>query len=251
VPPPSTWPAPARPAGSDPLNVNGPLFYLCAAATLAGAGAVVALGDMRRVVLAFAGFSLALGLLLLVMGADLVAAVEIVVGAGAVPAVVLAGLVLTGDPAGGSDAHDREPAGSLVAVLRRWPVGLAVAAAFTALVVGVVAASRGVWISRPYPSEALDHGTTATLGRTLFSLDALPFEGVGVLLLAAAVGSTVLARRDRMERDMDRVARERAEREERVRRRREDRVRARQGRRPPAGESGVAAAALPGEEDGG
>jgi NADH:ubiquinone oxidoreductase subunit 6 (subunit J) len=233
------------------VSVNGPLFYLCAAATVAGAGAVVTLQDMRRVVIAFAGFGLALGLLLLVIGADLVAGVEIVVGAGVVPAVVLAGLVLTGDPAGGSNGRHRESAESLVAVLRRWPLALTVAAGLTALLIGVVAASRGAWHTGSYPTELLQHGTTATLGRVLIGFDALPFEGVGVLLLSAAVGAAVLARRDRIERDMDRAERERAEREERLRRRREDRVRARQGRRPAAGDGGVRAAALPGEEDGG
>jgi hypothetical protein len=76
----------------------------------------------------------------------------------------------------------------------------------------------------------------------------LPLGGVAVVLLAAAVGATVVARRDRLERDIDRVERERAEREERVRRRREDRLRAR-GRRGPD-DAGMAAA-VPGEEDGG
>lgn len=233
------------------MSVNGPLFYLSAVATVAGAGAVVALQDMRRVVVAFVGFGLALGLLLLVIGADLVAGVEIVVGAGVVPAVVLAGLVLTGDPAGGGNGRHRESAERLTAVLRRWPLALTVAAGLTALLIGVVTASRGAWHAGAYPPELLDRGITATLGRQLFSVHALPFEGIGVLLLSAAVGAAVLARRDRMERDMDRAERDRAEREERLRRRREDRVRARQGRRPGAGDTGLRAAVVPGEEDGG
>ena len=133
-------------------------------------------------------------------------------------------------------------------MLRRWPLALGVAAGVSALLIGVAAASRGDWVTGPYPSELLDRGTTATLGHVLFNSYALPFAGAGVLLLAAAVGATVVARRDRIERDMDRAERERAERAERVRRRREDRIRAREGRRP--GDSGMAAA-IPGDEDGG
>ena len=230
------------------VSVNGPLFYLGAAAAVAGAVLVVTLRDLRTAVTAFAGFGLGLGLLLLVVGADLVAGIEIVVCSGVVPAVVLAGMVLTTDPPGpGDDARaSRRPV--LSAVLRRWPLALGIAAGFSALLIGVVAASRGDWVTGPYPSELLDRGTTATLGHVLLNSYALPFTGAGVLLLAAAVGASVIARRDRMERDMDRAERERAERAERVRRRREDRLRAREGRRP--GDSGMATA-ISGDEDGG
>jgi NADH:ubiquinone oxidoreductase subunit 6 (subunit J) len=230
------------------VSVNGPLFYLGAAAAVSGAVLVVTLRELRTAVTAFAGFGLGLGLLLLVVGADLVAGIEIVVCSGVVPAVVLAGMVLTTDPPGpGDDARAaRRPV--LSAVLRRWPLALGIAAGFSALLIGVAAASRGDWVSGPYPSELLDRGTTATLGHVLLNSYALPFVVAGVLLLAAAVGATVIARRDRIERDMDRAERERAERAERVRRRREDRMRAREGRRP--GDSGVATA-IPGDEDGG
>jgi NADH:ubiquinone oxidoreductase subunit 6 (subunit J) len=233
------------------VSVNGLLFYLGAVAAVGAAAGVVMLRDMRSAVTALAVFGLGLGLLLLVVGADLVAGVEILVFSGVVPAVVLAGMVLTGDPAGGPMERERERAGLLGAVLRRWPLALGVAAGFTALLIGVIAVSRDVWTSGDYPAELLDHGTTATLGRALLNGYALPFMGAAVLVLGAAVGATVLARRDRMERDMDRAERERAEREERVRRRREDRIRAREGRRPSSGGPGVAATAFPGEEDGG
>ncbi|HEX6493381.1 MAG TPA: NADH-quinone oxidoreductase subunit J [Candidatus Dormibacteraeota bacterium] len=230
------------------MSVNEPLFYLSAAATVAGAVLVVTLKDMRTAVSAFAGFGLALALLLLVIGADLVAGLVVVVLSGVVPAVVLAGMVLTTDPPGPGedDARTRRPV--LSAVLRRWPLALGVAAGVAALLIAVAAASRGDWVTGTYPKELLDRGTTSTLGHVLFNSYALPLEGAGVLLLAAAVGATVLARRDRMERDMDRAERERAERAERVRRRREDRLRAREGRRP--GDPGMAAA-IPGDEDGG
>lgn len=228
------------------MSVNGPLFYLGAVVALAGAVAVVTVKDMRSAVLAFAGFGLGLGLLLLVIGADLVAGLAVLVCSGVVPAVVLTGMVLTTDPPGPGDeaATPRRP--MLSAVLRRWPLALGVAAGFSGLIIWAAAASRGDWVTGPYPAELLDHGTTATLGRVLLSGYSLPFEGVGVLLLTAAVGATVIARRDRMERDMDRAERVRAEREERVRRRREDRIRAREGRRPGDG----VAAAPTGEEEG-
>jgi NADH:ubiquinone oxidoreductase subunit 6 (subunit J) len=231
------------------VSVNGPLFYLGAAAAIAGAVLVVTLKDVRSAVLAFAGFGLGLGLLLLVIGADLVAGLSILVCTGVVPAVVLTGMVLTTDPPGPGDDAKAPRRPMLSAVMRRWPLALGIAAGVSALFIGVAAASRGDWVTGTYPTELLDHGTTATLGRVLLNSYALPFAGTGVLLLAAAVGATVIARRDRMERDMDRLERERAEREERVRRRREERIRAREGRRRP-GDEGLAAA-LPGEEDDG
>jgi NADH:ubiquinone oxidoreductase subunit 6 (subunit J) len=242
------WRAPAPADGGELVSVNGPLFFLSAAATVAGAVLVVTLRDLRTAVSAFAAFGLALGLLLLVVGADLVAGLAVVILTGVVPAVVLAGMVLTTDPPGpGEDAaRSRRPV--LSAVLRRWPLALGVAAGVSALLIAVAAVSRGDWVTGGYPRELIDRGTTATLGHVLFDSYALPFEGAGLLLLAAAVGATVVARRDRIERDMDRAERERAERAERVRRRREDRIRAREGRRP--GDPGMATA-LPGDEDGG
>jgi NADH-quinone oxidoreductase subunit J len=228
------------------MSVNGPLFYVGAAAALAGAVLVVTGRDVRSSVTAFAGFGLGLGLLLLVIGADLVAGLAVLICSGVVPAVVLTGMVLTTDPPGpGDDARTpRRP--MLSAVLRRWPLALGVAVGLTALIIAVAASSRGDWVTGDYPSELLDHGTTATLGRVLLNSYALPFIGAGLLLLTAVVGAMVIARRDRMERDMDRAERDRAEREERIRRRREDRIRAREGRRP--GDPGVATA-LPGEEE--
>jgi NADH:ubiquinone oxidoreductase subunit 6 (subunit J) len=92
------------------VSVNGPLFYLGAAAALAGAIAVVTVKDMRSAVLAFAGFGLGLGLLLLVVGADLVAGLAVLVFTGVVPAVVLTGMVLTTDPAGPGGGAPAPPA---------------------------------------------------------------------------------------------------------------------------------------------
>lgn len=228
------------------MSVNGPLFYLGAAAAVGGAVTVVTVKDLRTAVTAFAGFGLGLGLLLLVIGADLVAGLAVLVCGGVVPAVVLAGMVLTTDPPGPGDDAGAPRRPVLSAVLRRWPLAVAIAAGVAALLIAVAGASRGDWVTgSAYPAELLDHGTVATLGRVLFSDYALPLAVAGVLLLAAAMGATVIARRDRMERDMDRTERERAEREERVRRRREDRIRAREGRRPGSG----MAAALPTDED--
>ena len=228
------------------MSVNGPLFYLGAAAAVGGAVTVVTVKDLRTAVTAFAGFGLGLGLLLLVIGADLVAGLAVLVCGGVVPAVVLAGMVLTTDPHGPGDYAGAPRRPVLSAVLRRWPLAVGIAAGVAALLITVAAASRGDWVTGTYPAELLDHGTVATLGRVLFSDYALPLEVAGVLLLSAVMGATVIARRDRMERDMDRAERERAEREERVRRRREDRIRAREGRRP--GDPGMAAA-LPTDED--
>src|SRR5258708_3191009 len=157
------------------------------------------------------------GALYFAIGADFLAAAQILIYAGAIPVLLIFGIMLL--------------RGSMTAAgngfTRLWPVAVAAAVALGTMLIWVLSAGRDEFRSAPYPQNLLDNGTTETLGRALLTQYALPFEVASVLLLVALLGAVTLARRDEREAAMERSEQARREREERVRRRREDRERAR------------------------
>jgi NADH-quinone oxidoreductase subunit J len=118
--------------------------------------------------------------LYLVLGAELVAWVQVLVYVGAVVVLLLFAVMLTMAPIGASDDLDR-PVGP--ALLVGGGVGLGLAAL-------LVDAFR--WTIYPLP----DAGTAERMGTQIFGAWVLPFEVVSILLLSALVGAIVLSRPD-------------------------------------------------------
>ena len=152
-------------------------------AVAAGSAAVTS----RQVVHAALWLVVALGSLAgvyLVLGAEVVALVQLLVYVGAVVVLVLFALMLTRAPIGRSpdlDAGIGQRVAGAVA-------GLAVAG----LVGGTLMAAAG------NPSLDIDHdrGSAVALGEAIFGGWLLPFELLSVLLLAALVAALVVARGD-------------------------------------------------------
>jgi NADH-quinone oxidoreductase subunit J len=116
----------------------------------------------------------------LVLGAELVAWVQVLLYVGAVVVLLLFAVMLTRAPIGASDDLDRP----------RWPGVLIGGGAGLGLGALFVAAYGWTKVARP-PS-----GTAERLGEQIFTAWVLPFEVVGVLLLAALVGAIVVSRPD-------------------------------------------------------
>lgn len=205
------------------MTVNPVAFYVISAAVLGGALAVVTLRNIVHAAVALVGTLFMVGALYFAIGADFLAAAQILIYAGAIPVLLIFGIMLT--------------RGSMTAAgngfIRLWPAAVAAAVGLGTMLIWVLSAGRDEFRSAPYPQNLLDNGTTETLGRALLTQYALPFEVASVLLLVALLGAVTLARRDEREAAMERTEQARREREERVRRRREDRERAR-GRTGPA-----------------
>jgi NADH-quinone oxidoreductase subunit J len=158
------------------------LFALCG--VLAAACGLLAVTS-RQVVHAALWLVTALGAIAgcyLVLGAEVVALVQVLVYVGAVVVLVLFALMLTRAPIGRSPHVDAP-----------WPqrIAAAVAGAATAGLLGVVLleAVRGRLVD-------VDPGRGAAqpLARSLFGSWALPFELLSLLLLAALVAALVLSR---------------------------------------------------------
>jgi NADH-quinone oxidoreductase subunit J len=160
----------------------GPLvFAFCATLIVLAALAVVLHPDAVYSALALVVVMALLAVFFVGLDAHIVAALQIIVYAGAVMVLFLFVIMLLGRPAPGA-AWSARPALCVAGA-----VGVA---AFAASVVSLV--SRGAFPAAATPEPAF--GTTASFGILLFTRYLLPFELTSLLLLIAVVGAVILAR---------------------------------------------------------
>ena len=117
----------------------------------------------------------------ILLAAEFLAAVQVLVYIGAIVVLFLFGIMLTRAPIGRSRGLDNDQR-ALAAM-----VGLAVAGLLTAVLLDGFG-DKKVELAGPQRS--------ADVGLEIFQSYVIPFEVVSVLLLAALIGSVVLARRD-------------------------------------------------------
>jgi NADH-quinone oxidoreductase subunit J len=166
------------------------LFFLAGTGAVAGAIGVVALRNPFFSVLALVTHLVSLAMLFLLLNAEFVAAAQVVVYAGAV--MVLYVFVVA--YVGGQD----EPLGPQAGSGLRLVAGLFGAMLFVELCVAVLGSGlsaidgRGADLSRE-PGNA--YGSADQIGELLLTKFLVPFEVASFLLLIAAVGAVVLARR--------------------------------------------------------
>jgi NADH:ubiquinone oxidoreductase subunit 6 (subunit J) len=122
----------------------------------------------------------AVAALYLVLGAELVAWVQVLVYVGAVVVLLLFAVMLTRAPIGASADLDR-PA---------WPAVLVGGGVGLGLAVLLAGAFR--WTLYPLPAN----GDADRMGEQIFGNWVLPFEVISILLLAALVGAIILSRPD-------------------------------------------------------
>jgi NADH-quinone oxidoreductase subunit J len=162
------------------------LFFIAGIGAIAGAIAVVTLRNPFYSVLALVSHLFSLAVLFLLLNAQFVAAAQIVVYAGAV--MVLYVFVVA--YIGGSDQPIGPQAGKQL-------TGLAILAA-AGLFVVLILATLGSGLAAIDSEGARmsgDFGEPSQIGELLLTKFLLPFEVASFLLLVAAVGAVVLARR--------------------------------------------------------
>jgi NADH-quinone oxidoreductase subunit J len=171
------------------------LFFLAGVGAIAGAVGVVVLRDPFYAVLALVAHLLSLSLLFLLLRSEFVAAVQVVVYAGAVMVLYVFVVAYVGgreEPVG-ELLRGRTPAG---ATLR---LGSAILGG--ALLVELLIALLGTGLKAisgyggSYAPGPHAFGTPAYIGQLLLTRFLLVFEAASFLLLVAAVGGVVLARR--------------------------------------------------------
>jgi NADH-quinone oxidoreductase subunit J len=178
------------------------LFFIAAAGAITGAVGVVLLRDPFYSVLALVGHLIFLAVLFLLLRAEFVAAVQVVVYAGAVMVLYVFVVAYVG---GREDRFElghvgesvRSPGGSGTRVR----VGGAIVGGALAIELLIALLGTGLegvsGYGAGYRNGAQTFGTPAYIGKLLLTRFLLVFEVASLLLLIAAVGAVVLARRRR------------------------------------------------------
>jgi NADH-quinone oxidoreductase subunit J len=162
------------------------LFFVAAIGAIGGAIAVVAVRNPFYSVLALVTHLLSLAALFLLLRAEFVAAAQVVVYAGAVMVLYVFVVAYVG---GTTEPLGPHAGRGLRAVSVLCALALFGVFAIAALGSGLEAIGGE---GAPYQAE---FGTPAEIGRLLLTRFLLPFEVASFLLLIAAVGAVVLARR--------------------------------------------------------
>jgi NADH-quinone oxidoreductase subunit J len=176
--------------------VSTVLFFIAAIGVISGAVGVVVLRNPFFSVLALVAHLVSLAVLFLLLRAEFVAAVQVVVYAGAVMVLYVFVVAYVGGE--GDTIGERLRAaggqGSIGSGLR-----LGGALVGGALLVELLIALLGTGLEavNGYGSGPQTYGTPAYIGKLLLTRFLLAFEIASFLLLIAAVGAVVLARRRR------------------------------------------------------
>ena len=164
------------------------LFFVAGFGAVGGAVGVVVLRNPFYSVLALVGHLISLAILFLLLTAAFLAAAQVVVYAGAV--MVLYVFVVA--YVGGSDEDLRAEAGGLLGAFGPLFAGVLL----VELAIAVIGSSLSALDGRG-PDVGVGFGSPGEIGRLLLTKFLLPFEAASFLLLIAAVGAVVLARKRR------------------------------------------------------
>ena len=168
-------------------------FFLAAFGALAGAIGVVALRDPFFSVLALVAHLLSLAVLFLLLRAEFVAAAQVVVYAGAVMVLYVFVVAYIGDGEATLSARLRSPGGASMRLGGAVLGGALLVELLIALLGSGLKAIEGYGAG--YTPGPRTFGTPAYIGNLLLTRFLLAFEIASFLLLIAAVGAVVLARR--------------------------------------------------------
>src|SRR2546423_2908606 len=173
-------------------------FFIAGLGAIAGAIGVVALRNPFYTVLALVFHLLSLAALFLLLEAQFVAAAQVMVSAGAVMVLSVLGV----SSMGGGD----EPLGAPGTGLKGAAM-LAAGALFVELCIAMLGSGLKAIDSRGAHLPA-DYGTPQQIGKLLLTKFLFVFEAASIILLVAAVGAVILARRRRgLEADEEEYAR--------------------------------------------
>ena len=124
--------------------------------------------------------------LYVLLNAEFIAALQVVVYAGAILVLYLFVLMLLSVP--------REALGA--AVHRRWPVYALVGGAAAVEIALLLARSKFAQRPGPYPPDVVrEVGSTQAIGTVLFTEFLYPFEVISLVLLVAMIGAIVLTKK--------------------------------------------------------
>ena len=164
------------------LDFLEPLLFAVLAAAILGAALAVVLADRVTTSALFMALAfLNMAGMFVLLGAETIAAFQVLIYVGAITVLILYGVMFTPQSprAYGLFFQKQTPAGALIAALAALPV-MAIAFSF-----------------RDSGAPPQRGGDLVPLGSSIFTDFAFAFEVAGVLLLAATIGAIALVRRER------------------------------------------------------
>ena len=153
------------------------VFWILAVVGIGSALGVILLKDLFRAALFLVVAFLTMAGLFVTLSADFVAVVQVLIYAGAISILMIFAILLTGQVQRGNPSNRLQAGAGFLGVLL--------------IVTFAVVFLNTNW---RLSGEAAPDSTTAALANVLFDGFVLPFEIASVLLLAAIIGSIVLAR---------------------------------------------------------
>ncbi|MEJ5253982.1 MAG: NADH-quinone oxidoreductase subunit J [Acidimicrobiales bacterium] len=170
------------------------IFFVCAVIALSGALGVVFSRNPVHAALSLVATLFAIAVLFLNQGAQLLAAVQVIVYTGAIVVLILFVLMLLG--------IDKEEDLSVEPLVGQRTLALVVSAAILGAVLAVVVLGGDALVTGARSvTQPLADGVEMTdirqIGQQLFSRYVFPLEATAALLTIAVVGAVVLARRVR------------------------------------------------------
>lgn len=165
-------------------------FGILSAAAVVAALRVVTTRNVVHAALYLVAVLASVGALYVLLVAEFIAAVQVLVYIGAIVVLILFGVMLTRAPLGRDPDvdNDQRGVGAVTALFLLGVLSFALVDAF-----GRDELPDREGVARETLTAELG---TGAVGDTLFADYLVPFQAVGVLLLAALVGAIVLARRD-------------------------------------------------------
>ncbi|MBK7092833.1 MAG: NADH-quinone oxidoreductase subunit J [bacterium] len=157
------------------------LFYLFAFMIVVSGILVVTLRDIFHCALMLVICMFSVAAIYVLLGADFIAAVQVLIYVGAVSVLLIFAIMLTARVSGIGIKQQNEQV----------PFALLATIAFMAIT--VFGLGKTIWNVK---SAAPPEETVMSLGKLLMTVYVVPFEIVSIVLLAALIGAIVIARRD-------------------------------------------------------
>lgn len=171
------------------MSAGSLLFGLCTVVCLVGALATVLARNPIRAAVGLLVTILGIAGLFLDLHAEFLAAIQLIVYAGAVVVLFVFVVMLLGPDASAEVERDERAAGS-GKIARGFSVAVVVAMAIGCALVLVKASTEPV----PFNPVSRDHGSIEAVGGLIFSRGLVPFELATILLIVAVVGAIAVAR---------------------------------------------------------
>ncbi len=159
-----------------------PLFYLISFVVIISAIMVVTLKNLFHCALYLVLCLFAVAGIYFLLGAEFLAAVQILIYVGAVSILMIFAIMLTSNIASKRALQSNEQV----------PVGFFISGILLFVCFGAITSSFWKVSDLPLPAD-----NTMTIGKLLMTDFVLPFEVVSEILLAAMIGAIVLARKER------------------------------------------------------